>query len=101
MVSNKLCINRQTSDTCLDSFGCLQGLLWWNADLALTQQLLNEERDISSGDRNVFNTTADHVSFRLFTKRHIQITFTQTLKCKYQPIIQCAFILNKALRRLL
>lgn len=55
--------NKQNSN--LDGFGSLQRLFWGDPDLPLPQQLLGEVRDVTAGDRGVFNAAADDVTFGL------------------------------------
>ena len=44
------------------NLGDFVGLLWRNAELALFNQVLNEMRNVPSGNGNVFDATANHVS---------------------------------------
>ena len=51
--------------TNLDGLGCFQRLLWRDAHLPLTQQLLCEVGDVPAGDGDVFDAAADDVAFSL------------------------------------
>lgn len=55
--------------THFNSFCGLQWLLWRNADLSVSQQLLNEVGDVSSCYRDVLYTAANHITFCLKDKR--------------------------------
>ncbi len=49
----------------LDSLGCLQGLLRWDTRLSLSEELLDEVRNVSAGNRNVLDATTNDVAFSL------------------------------------
>lgn len=55
--------------THFNSFRGLQWLLWRNADLSVSQQLLNEVGDVSTRYRDVLYTAANHITFCLKDKR--------------------------------
>lgn len=55
--------------THFNSFCGLQRLLWRNADLSVSQQLLNEVGDVSSCYRDVLYAAANHITFCLKDKR--------------------------------
>ena len=58
-------IGADVSHLLFDGLGCLQTLLWGNPRLSLSQQLLDEVGDVSTGDRDVLDAAADHVAFSL------------------------------------
>lgn len=74
----------------LDSFSGLQWLLWWDPDLPLPQQLLREVCDITAGDRDMFNTAADDVTFSLETQatciRERRAVLTDGLEWPHLPL---------------
>ena len=53
----------------LDGFGGLHALLRGNFRFAVPQQLLNEIRDVPSGDWDVLDAAANNVAFRLHNAR--------------------------------
>lgn len=55
----------ETGDN-LDCLRCFHRLFGRNADLAFPQQLLNEERDVTSGDWDVLNAAPDHITLSLW-----------------------------------
>ena len=52
-----------------DGLGRLQTLLGRDSDLALSQQRLDETGDVATGDRDVLDAGADHVSLGLEGKK--------------------------------
>ena len=49
----------------LDDLRRLEGLLWRDTRLPLSQQLLNEVSDVTTGNGNVLDTTANYITFSL------------------------------------